>query len=127
MPSNKVPAAVLETSRKRVAGLRACIRKPNLGTDLSPESVEADMAAIAGKIAARDELKATLDQASNEIERLVAALNDKNTRILAGVGAQLGKDSDEYEQVGGTRTSERKRSGPRKPSGTGDGTPSPKP
>ena len=116
-------AVVLETSRKRVAGLRACKTKPTLGTELSPESVEADMAAIAAKIAARDELKATLEQASNEIERMVAALNDKNTRILAGVGAQLGKDSDEYEQVGGTRTSERKKPGPRKPTGSDDTTP----
>jgi hypothetical protein len=119
-------AVVLETARKRVAGLRACKTKPTLGAEMSPESVEADMAAIAAKVAARDELKATLDQTSNEIERLVAGLNDKNTRILAGVGAQLGKDSDEYEQVGGTRTSERKRPGPRKPGGSEDPTP-PKP
>lgn len=116
-------AAVLETSRKRVAGLRACVRKPSLGTELGPESVEADMAAIASKVAARDEAKAALDQMQNEIERLVTGLNDKNTRILAGVGAQLGKDSDEYEQVGGTRTSERKKSGPKKSGGAGSTPP----
>lgn len=118
-------AAVLEITRKRLAGLKACKTKPTLGAELSPESIEADMAVIATKIAARDEAKAALDQMQNEIERLVTALNDKNTRILAGVGAQLGKDSDEYELVGGTRTSERKRPGPRKLGG--DGTPPPKP
>jgi hypothetical protein len=28
--------------------------------------------------------------------------------MLAGVGSKYGKDSSEYEQAGGTRTSERK-------------------
>lgn len=115
-------AAVIETARKRVAGLRACKTKPTLGAEMTPESVEADIAVIVGKVSARDEARAALDQMQNEIERLVTALNDKNTRILAGVGAQLGKDSDEYEQVGGTRTSERKKPGPRKPAGDA-GTP----
>lgn len=118
--------AVLEITRKRLAGFKACKTKPTLGAELSPETIEADMAVIAARVAARDEAKAALDQMQNEIERLVTALNDKNTRILAGVGAQLGKDSDEYEQVGGTRTSDRKKPGPRKPTGAEDTTP-PKP
>ena len=35
-------------------------------------------------------------------------LDELTTRMLAGVAAKYGKDSREYEQAGGTRTSERK-------------------
>jgi hypothetical protein len=38
-------------------------------------------------------------------------------RMLAAIGARYGTDSSEYEMVGGTRTSERKRS-PRKAGGS---------
>ena len=37
----------------------------------------------------------------------------KCERMLAGVLTDFGKDSPEYEAAGGTRKSERKRSGPK--------------
>jgi hypothetical protein len=126
MPSNKGSSAALETAHKRLAGLKACNTKPNLGADLSAETYEADIALLEDKVAARNDARANLEQMQNEIDRLVVGLADKSSRILAGVGAQLGKDSDEYELVGGTRTSERKRPGPKKPGGAG-GTPPPNP
>ena len=36
-------------------------------------------------------------------------LNDWNRRVLSAVEAQFGPDSSEYEMVGGTRKSERKK------------------
>ena len=44
-------------------------------------------------------------------------LNDWNRRVLSAVEAQFGPDSSEYEMVGGTRKSERKK--PTKQSGGG--------
>jgi hypothetical protein len=78
---------------------------------LTADSYAADIAALEGKIAAYNERLASLDPMLNEIQTLEAALADKSSRILAGVGVQSGKDSDEYEQVGGTRKSDRKRPG----------------
>jgi len=49
---------------------------------------------------------------------LHSRLRDLNRRILSAVEAQYGPDSSEYEQVGGTRQSERKQS-TRKPAGGG--------
>jgi hypothetical protein len=46
-----------------------------------------------------------------------AELQDWNRRILSAVEAQFGPDSSEYEMVGGTRKSERKKP-TRKPSGS---------
>ena len=45
----------------------------------------------------------------NDLETAEIALRDKNKRALSAVEAQFGSDSSEYEQVGGTRQSERKR------------------
>jgi hypothetical protein len=119
----KRSSAVLETARKRLAGLKSLKTAPNLGPDLTDVSYEADITALEGKIAAYNERLASLDPMLNEIQSLETGLSDKSSRILAGVGVERGKDSDEYEQVGGTRKSERKRPGPRKPGGSG----SPKP
>ena len=49
-----------------------------------------------------------LDAALNAIQADEKALDDLSVRMLAGVGSKYGKDSTEYEQAGGTRTSERK-------------------
>ena len=47
-----------------------------------------------------------------------------NKRVLSAVEAHFGPDSSEYEAVGGTRLSERKRPTPKAPGG---GTPAPTP
>jgi hypothetical protein len=51
----------------------------------------------------------TADELSNAYEALEAEINDMSRKILAGALAKFGADSDEYEQVGGIRTSDRKK------------------
>lgn len=51
----------------------------------------------------------------NELEELRAEMASINTRALSGYRAVYGPNSSQYEQVGGTRSSERKR--PSKKSG----------
>jgi len=43
-------------------------------------------------------------------------LQDFNERVLAGVAAKYGKNSNQYEKVGGVRKADRKRPASRKPS-----------
>lgn len=52
---------------------------------------------------------ALADQQLNEFTAAEKALKDINERMLIGIGARYGKDSDEYEMAGGVRKSERKR------------------
>ena len=49
-----------------------------------------------------------IDGLLNEVQAEEAVLDELSTRMLAAVGVKYGKDSDEYEQAGGTRTSDRK-------------------
>ena len=54
-------------------------------------------------------LRTQLDGLSNDIQALGQALSQVNTRALSGLRAVYGPDSNQYEQGGGTRSSERKR------------------
>jgi hypothetical protein len=49
-----------------------------------------------------------LDSQLNAVENSEVGLDELSARMLAAVGVKYGKDSDEYEQAGGTRSSERK-------------------
>jgi hypothetical protein len=52
----------------------------------------------------------SLDGDLNKLEAAEDALNDLSERMLAGVGVKFTRDSDEYEEAGGVRKSDRKRS-----------------
>jgi len=54
-------------------------------------------------------LLSQVDGAYNEFLAEEADLRDLGERMLAGVAAVYGKDSDQYEQAGGVRKSECKR------------------
>jgi hypothetical protein len=49
------------------------------------------------------------DELSNAYDTEEQKLNDLCTKVLSGALAKFGDDSDEYEQLGGTRKSDRKK------------------
>ena len=63
------------------------------------------------------QLAAQMDDSSNRFDAQNDLLSDWNRRVLSAVEAQYGPDSSEYEMVGGTRKSERKK--PTRKSGGG--------
>ena len=64
-----------------------------------------------------NQLAAQMDDSSNRYDAQENLMADWNRRVLSAVEAQYGPDSSEYEMVGGTRKSERKR--PSKKTGSG--------
>ena len=67
---------------------------------------------------AYNKMLSDVDEFKNQYDTKENNLSDKSTRYLAAIGAKYGRDSNEYEKAGGTRRSERKKSGPRtKPGG----------
>ena len=64
------------------------------------------------------EMRLSLDEKANKLAASEKTLQDLSERVLAGVAARFGKDSNEYEKVGGVRKSERKRPPSRKPAKT---------
>lgn len=114
----KRSSTVLETARKRLAGLKSITPKPNFGPALDLDAYEQEIEAFGDKLDKYNETLSLLDQVLSELESGEGALNDKNKRMLAVTDATYGSDSKEYEAAGGTRTSDIKRTPKKKKGGS---------
>jgi hypothetical protein len=101
--------SVLQTARKRLAGLSSITPLPDFGASLTLTEYGAKIDTFTAKLDNYNKMVATLDDLQNEIDALEDALNDINRRMLAAAQAHYGPDSSQYEQAGGKRMSERKR------------------
>ena len=120
----KKTSPVLEVTRERLNGLKSIKEPVNLGPQLTVEHYEAKAESVTARLEAYNRALATADQLQNEYEQEEKELNELNRRYLSAVEAHYGPDSSEYEMVGGTRKSERKR--PTRKGGSGGGS-TPKP
>jgi len=105
----KRSSTVLETARRRLAGLKSITPAPDLGPGLKLDDYEQEINAFSATIDRYNQMLATIDDLKNSLEEEESALRTKNTRMLSAVEAQFGPDSSQYEQGGGTPQSERKR------------------
>lgn len=87
---------VLKNSLKLPAGLTGAdlVAEADRGAAQLDE-IEADKRALTTKIAAKG--------------KTMESLNEKIKRVRGGIKAEYGDDSTEYESVGGTRASDRKK------------------
>lgn len=115
MARAKRKSTVLETARQRLGGIKAITPPVDFGPNLLVADYEQEINDFSGKIDRYNGMLATLDDLQNEIEADESNLRDKTARMLAATQARYGRDSSEYEQAGGTRQSERKRSSKKAP------------
>ena len=121
MARQRRTSPALVVARARLAGLNKINPAPNLGPNLTPQAYQAVMDDTAAIEDSHSQLAAQMDDSSNRFDAQNDLLSDWNRRVLSAVEAQFGPDSSEYEMVGGTRKSERK-----KPSKKGGGVSTPK-
>lgn len=114
-------STILENAAQRSSSLKAVSDKLDLGPGLSLASFDQAITDTRAKLDDYNQAVAVLDEKQNGLEASEKTLADLSSRMLAGVGAQYGKDSDEYEKAGGVRLSERTRA-PRKASKSGTAT-----
>jgi hypothetical protein len=105
----KRKSVVLETARKRLTGLNAITKPIDFGAALTKQAFEAKTTAFENRLNGYNQKSAELDDEQNGIDADERELADWNKRILSAGEASFGSDSSEYELLGGTRTSERKR------------------
>jgi hypothetical protein len=117
----KKTSPVLETTHQRLAGLKSFNTPPDFGPNLTVAGYEAKEKSVSAKLDAYNQSLAASDQLQNEFLAAEAELKDLNRRFLSAGEAHYGPDSSEYEMLGGTRKSERKR--PTRKPGTGGSTP----
>ncbi|SRR6266849_7012170 len=123
MARKRRASPALVVARARLAGLKK-INSPNLGPNTTVAAYEAVVNDTTAVEDSHNQLAAQMDDSSNRFDTQEDLMADWNRRILSAVEAQYGPDSSEYEMVGGTRKSERKRP-KRKPGGGGSETPKP--
>lgn len=85
----------------------------DFGNGVSVAALTAATTAAAAKLDAYNALLSQADEALNNLQAAEKVVSDLSSRLLSGVRMKFGADSSQYEQAGGTRTSEIKRK-PRK-------------
>jgi hypothetical protein len=111
----KRTSKALEKGTARAAGLRS-IGQEDFGGGLTTVSYEAAVEETRQKLEDYNQSLSVADEKANILAESEKKLRDLNERVLAGVGAKYGKNSNQYERVGGVRKDDHKRSASRKSS-----------
>lgn len=96
----------LAEAQERLANLKAIDPALDLGNGLTVTAFTTQMAAARTSLDAYNALLAQADAAGNNFKAAEKQLRTVSARYLAAVGVKYGKDSNEYEMAGGTRSSE---------------------
>jgi len=121
MARRRRKSTILERAETRANNLRAISPTLDLGPGLTLTVFEQKIEDVRAKHESYNMALAALDDLLNNLQADEKVLDELNSRMLAAVGARWGKNSTQYEQAGGTRTDERKKSGKtdkKKPSGS---------
>ena len=105
----KTSSAVIEGAGARASGLSGIDTALDLGGGLELAAYKTAIADAQSKLSAYNTLLSQADEASNAFEAAEDKVRDLSDRMLAGVAARYGRDSDEYQMAGGTKRSERSR------------------
>ncbi|MBI4617807.1 MAG: hypothetical protein HY720_29610 [Planctomycetes bacterium] len=100
---------VLRSAEKRATAIGSIGPDVDLGNGLSLENFAKTISDVRASLVAYHKALARSDAAANAFEASEKALRDLSVRMLAGIAAKFGKDSVEYSNAGGVRTSDRKR------------------
>jgi uncharacterized protein YukE len=98
-----------EGAIRRMASLKSIDPALDLGNGLSVESYQQSIDQVAHVMEAYNthlSLADSLNSSLKEKERLLRSFTE---RMLTGVAAKFGKDSEQYQKAGGTKKSERKK------------------
>lgn len=105
--AKKYPTNVLTQAQSVLSAWNQIGTTVTFGT-LAPTTLTADITAATSIESQLATLEAQWTSAQNQRDALYAGMWDKVKRVRAGVKANFGDDSSQYEMVGGTRLSERK-------------------
>lgn len=114
MGRRKRNSRILTQASERLSGLKAIDPSLDLGNGLKVGEFETAITNLRATVEDYNSMLSQLDEKQNQIDAAEEAVRNLSERMLAGVAAKYGKDSNEYEQAGGVRKSERKKSA-RKP------------
>lgn len=105
----KSNSPVIDTAEKRVAGLESIDPNLALAPDLTLPLYKAALNTTRDAVMNYNKQLSQADEAANKMKASERALADFSERMLAGIVAKYGRNSDQYEKAGGTRRAERRK------------------
>ena len=108
MARKKRTSPVLARANTRANGLQSIDAALDLGNGLTLDNYTNSIELVQGQLDVYNQKLSAIDKSLNDLEMAEGDLDELSSRMLAAVGVKHGKNSTQYEQAGGTRTSERK-------------------
>jgi hypothetical protein len=97
---------IIADARQRSGNLKTIDPALDLGGGLNVAAFDAMITTAQASLDAYNALLAQADASGNNFGEDEKDVRTMSARMLAGVGAHYGKDSNQYEMAGGTRTSD---------------------
>ena len=104
---------ILETAQRRINGLKYLNPSLDLGNGLSLEQFAALADELDVKLTDYNATITSLDNQRSDVESLEERLRKLSERMLTTTASLYGRDSDEYEMVGGVKRVNRKSTSPK--------------
>jgi uncharacterized protein YukE len=98
-----------ENAIKRMASLKSIDPALDLGNGLSVETYQQSIDQVSNVMEAYNTQLSLADSLSSNLKEKEKLLRSFTERMLTGVAAKFGKDSEQYQKAGGTKKSERKK------------------
>jgi hypothetical protein len=109
MPRQKKNSAVLDKIEHRILGFKSIDPALDFGDTVSVVHLTTLTEQLQTQLDQYNLMLTQLDSAKSQIETLEKTLRETSERLVSGVAFKYGKDSREYEMVGGVRKSDRAR------------------
>lgn len=111
----KTSSKTYEKAFRRIAAVQSIDTDFDLGNGLIAKDYQQAITDVKAAMDSYNTLLSTVDEKLNVLKEKEESLKNWNERILNGVASKFGKNSNEYEQAGGVRKSERKKPVAKKP------------
>ena len=109
MARQKRSSRTLDKAQRRLSSVRSIDAKLALDGGITATEYEKRITNLRNKIDTYNTTLSTIDELYNEIKVTEKSLSDYSERVLIGVAAKYGKNSNQYEMAGGVKKGERKR------------------
>ena len=107
--ARKLNTPELTDGEQKVAGMKSIDKSFDAGSGVTAAAGETVLAETRTALDEYNQALAAADDKKNIFEMKNQALRAFNKKVLPAVGLKYGTDSSEYEMVGGTRESDRKK------------------
>lgn len=109
MAYKKKSSMVFEHAIKRMASVKSIDPTLDLGNGLTVEAYQQRIDQVSNAVEVYNTQLALADSFRSHLKEKEKLLRAFSERMLTGVAAKFGKDSEQYQKAGGTKKSERKK------------------